>query len=121
MTDGAVDDGVSHAGDCWGVYDDASVRDLRDGAEQQLVLRSCVTLANNVTQVGTAKAGDVSVRIAQAELLDDVVANALGGAGGEGGDGTIGEEFAEAAKLPIFGAEVMAPFGDAMCFVDGEK
>ena len=61
------------------------------------------------------------VRIAQTELLDDVMADALGGAGGKGGDRAVGEKFAEAAELAIFGAEVVAPLGDAMGFVNGEE
>src|SRR4029077_6140491 len=87
-------DSVTHARDRGSVDDHASVRDLRDGAQQQFILRSGVTLANDVSQIGAAKAGDVLVGIAQAELLDNVVADALGGAGGEGGDGAVGKEFA---------------------------
>ena len=55
------------------------------------------------------------------ELVDDVVADLLGGAGGEGGDGVIGEEGAEFAELAVFGAEVVAPLGDAVGFVNGEE
>src|ERR1700686_1648206 len=70
---------------------------------------------------GPAKAGNVLVRIAQAELLDNVVANALRGAGGERRDGVVGKEFAELAELAVFRAEFVAPFGDAMRFIDGKK
>src|SRR5260370_41052306 len=49
------------------------------------------------------------------------MANALRRAGGERGDRAVGEEFTEAAELPVFGAEVMSPLGDAMRFVDGEE
>src|SRR5260370_20063352 len=49
------------------------------------------------------------------------MANALRRAGGERGDRAVGEEFTEAAELPVFGPEVMSPLGDAMRFVDGEE
>src|ERR1700686_4628004 len=70
---------------------------------------------------GPAKAGNVLVRIAQAELLDNVVANALGGAGGERRDGVVGKEFAELAELAVLRTEFVTPFGNAMRFIDGEK
>ena len=84
-------------------------------------MRSGVTLADDVSQIGAAKAGDVFVGITEAELLDDIVADALSRAGGEGDDGEVRKKFAEAAKLAVLGAEVVAPFGDAMGFVDGEE
>ena len=114
-------DGVTHAGDSGSVDDDAAVRDLFDGSEEEFILRFGVALANNVPQIGAAKAGDVLVRIAQAELIDDVVADPLGGAGSESGDWAVGKELAEAAELAILGPEVVAPFGDAMCLIDREE
>src|SRR5229473_8000586 len=114
-------DCVSHARDCRGVDDDAAVRDSLNGAQQPFILRFCVTLANDVSQISAAKTRDVFVRIAQAKLLDDVVPDALRGAGGESSDGTIRKKFAEAAELPILRPEVVAPFGDAMRLVDGEE
>ena len=114
-------DGFTNARNRGCVDDNAAVCDLPDGAEQQFILHPGVTLANDVSKIGAAKAGDMFVGIAKAELLDDVVADALRGAGGESGDGAIREEFAEAAELAIFGAEVMSPFGDAMGFVDREE
>src|SRR5690242_13629212 len=113
--------GVSHTGDGGRVDDDAAVGDLLDGAQQQFILRASIGLANDVAQIGAAKAGDVLERLAEPELLDDVVADALGGAGGEGGNRAVREKFAEAAELAILGAEVMAPFGNAMGFVNSEE
>ena len=114
-------DGFADAGDGGGVDDDAAVGNLPHGAKEEFILRAGVGLADDVAQIGAAKAGDVLVRIAKAELVDDVAANAFGGAGGEGGDGEIGKNLAEAAELAVFRAEFVAPLGDAMGFVDGEE
>src|SRR6266404_9588780 len=114
-------DGFSHASDGGRVDDDAAVRDLPHGAEKQFVLRSGVGLADDVAEVPTAESSDVFVGIPEAELFDDVAANALCGAGGEGGNGAVGKNLAQAAELAVFGAEFMAPLGNAMGFVDGEK
>jgi len=49
------------------------------------------------------------------------VAHAPGSAGGEGGDGRIGKVLPQRAELAVLGAKLVAPFGDAVGFVDGEK
>ena len=67
------------------------------------------------------EAGNVFVRIAQLQLLKNVVPHLPGGAGGEGRDGMIGKMRAQPAQLPVFGAEFVPPFRNAMRFVDGEK
>ena len=74
----------------------------------------------DVIQIRAMEAGDVFVGLAELELFDDVVADVLGGAGGEGGDGAIGEMGAQIIELAVFGAEFVAPFGDAVGFVDYE-
>ena len=114
-------DGFADAVDGGGVDDDAAVGDLADGAKEEFVLRASVGLADDVAEIGAAEAGDVFVGIAQAELLDDVAAHAFCGAGSEGGDGAVGKNLAQAAELAILRAEFMAPLGNAMGFVDGEK
>ena len=91
------------------------------GAHEQSGLRARVALFDHVTQIGAMKAGDVLIGIAQAELLDDVVADVARGAGGEGGDGAIGEMLSEAGELAIFGTEFVAPLGNAMRFVNCEE
>jgi len=89
-------DRVSHARDCRGG------KTMMLPSDTCFTARSshsfcvfCVTLANDVAQIGTAKAGDVFVRLAQAKLLDDVMANPLRGAGGERGDRTVGKKFTQ--------------------------
>ena len=58
-------------------------------------MRLLVALMRHVTQVGAMEAGDVFVRLAELELLQDVVPHAAGGAGGEGGDGLIRKMLAQ--------------------------
>ena len=84
-------------------------------------MRLLVALVHDVAQVGAVEAGDVLVRVAKLELLQDVVAHAARGAGGEGGDGLVGKMLAQRTELAVFRAELVAPFGDAVRFVDGEK
>ena len=55
------------------------------------------------------------------KLRQDIVADALGGAGGESGDGLAGEIRAQRAQLPVFRPELVPPFGNAVRFVDGEE
>src|SRR4029077_20855593 len=87
----------------------------------KFVLRAGTGLVDGIAQIGTAKTGDVFVRIAQAKLLDDVAAHTFCGAGRECGDGSIGENLAQAAELAIFRTKLMAPLRDAMGFVNSEK
>src|SRR6266446_2376771 len=114
-------DGFSHADDRGRIDDDAAVRDLPHGAKEEFVLRSGIGLADDVAEVRTAETSDVFVRITEAELLDDVAANALRGAGGEGGDGAVRKNLAQTAELAVLRAEFMAPLGNAVGLVDGEK
>ena len=67
------------------------------------------------------KAGNVFVRIAQLQLVKNVVPHPLGGAGGEGRNGTVGKMRAQTAQLPVFRAKLMPPLRDAMGFVNREK
>ena len=51
----------------------------------------------------------------------DVGGDLGGGRGGEGEDAGDAEVFGEAGKFEVVGAEVVAPLGDAVGFVDGEE
>ena len=72
-------------------------------------------------KVGAVEAGDAHVRVVEAEALDDVVADTGVGGGGEGDDGRVLEAGAGGAQIPVAGAEVVAPLGDAVRLVDGEQ
>src|SRR5271166_1707057 len=104
-----------------GVDDDVAVLHFFYRFHDVVVLHAAFALADNVTEIFAAEAGDGFEGIAEFELGDDVVADLLGGAGGEGGDGLIGEKGAEFAELAIFGAEVVAPLRDAMGFINSEE
>jgi len=67
------------------------------------------------------EADDVLIGLAQLELLQNIVPHVARGAGGEGGDRGLREMLAQGAQVAVFGPELMAPFGDAVSFVDGEK
>ena len=56
-----------------------------------------------------------------AELIEDVGAGVLVGGGGQREPGHAGEAIEQRAQQAIVGAEVMAPFADAMRFVDREQ
>ena len=84
-------------------------------------MRVLGALLYHVAKVGAVKAGDVFVRIAQPELIENVVPHALRRTGGEGGDGNIGEVLAQAGELAVLRAELVAPFGDAVRLIDGEQ
>ena len=114
-------DGRFHFRNRGRIDDQIRFRVVANRGEQHLVLLLFAALHCEIPQIGTIEAGDVFVRIVQAKLLDDVVTDVLRGAGRECGDALVGEFGAQAAELPIFGAEFVAPFRDAVGFVDCKK
>src|SRR5580693_8295495 len=67
------------------------------------------------------KAGDVLMRIAQAELPQNVMPDLFRGARGEGRNGMIREQFSQSPELPVFRTKLVSPFRDAVRFVDSEE
>lgn len=51
----------------------------------------------------------------------DVGGGGWGGGGGEAEDWERAEGFGDGGEAEVIGAEVVAPFGDAVGFVDGEE
>lgn len=55
------------------------------------------------------------------EGVADVSGGGWGGGGGEAEDGEWAEGGGDGGEAEVIGAEVVAPFGDAVGFVDGEE
>ncbi len=74
-----------------------------------------------IGEIGPVETGDVTARLAQAQLLEDVGPDAFGGRGGERHQRHFREEIAQARELAVLGPEIMSPFADAMRLVDGDE
>ena len=87
---------------------------------QQLIVR--LVLGNDaVGEVGAVEAGDVAFRLVQFQMRDDVFADAARGGGGERHERDVRKMFAQPGDLAVFGAEIVAPFADAMRLVNGDE
>ncbi len=71
-------------------------------------------------EVFTVKAGDEFSGLGNGEGGFDVCPDSFGGSGGDGDTGGIGQAIANVDELAVFGAKIVAPFGDAVGFVDGQ-
>src|SRR3954465_1309667 len=63
----------------------------------------------------------MNARFAKAEVGNNVGAHAFGGGGGERHERRVGEDIAQGGNLAVFGAEIVAPFANAVGFVDGDE
>ena len=59
--------------------------------------------------------------MAEAELGQNVLPHALGSGGGQGDNRSVGTDLAERLQPAVGGAELVAPLGDAVGFVDGDE
>ena len=91
------------------IDDHVAARVVPQRAHQQLLLFAAFALLHDVAQIRAMKAGDVLVRIAQAQLLDDVVPHAAGGAGGERRERPVGEMQAQSAQAAGIRGETRGP------------
>ncbi len=73
-----------------------------------------------VHEVGSVELTHQHVRLIEAELLDDVVANARRRGRGECVDARAGKTLLQRRQLPVLGAEVVTPVADAVRLVHGE-
>src|SRR5712692_9889733 len=108
-------------GDRGGVDDDVAVRVLPKRPHQQAGLHAPIAFLHDIPQVGPMEAGDVLVRVAQPELIDNIVTHALGGACSKSCDVAVGKMEPEAAQLPVFRSKLVPPLRDAVRLVNGEK
>src|SRR6266568_4171913 len=66
------------------------------------------------------KAGDVLLRIAEPQLMKDIVPHPAGCACGEGGNRLVWKIDPQAVQLAVFRTEFMSPFGNAVRLINGE-
>src|ERR1035438_6345970 len=78
-------------------------------------------LVGHVSQVRAVEAGDVFVRLAQAQLVQNVLPHALGGARRERRDRLVRKIRPQRTQLPVIRPELVPPLRNAVRFVDGEK
>ena len=118
----AVGERLGHAlgGGARGAIDDAALV-LALFHELEDLLERFVLGGDAVGEVGAVETRDKSRRVAQAQVLHDVAAHAFGGRRGERHDGDVGQQDAELGELPVLGAEIVAPLGDAVRLVDGDR
>src|SRR2546423_6874035 len=83
---------------------------------QQLFVRT-VLRQNAISEIGTIEAGDVTFRLAQTKLFEDVIPYPWGGRRGQRHQGSLRKQFTQLRQLPILRTKVMAPLADAMRFV----
>ena len=84
-------------------------------------MRSLLALMHHVAQIRAVEARDVLMRVAQLELLENVVPHAARRARGEGGDRLVRKILPQRAELPVLRAELVPPFGNAVRLVDREE
>ena len=76
---------------------------------------------HHIAQVFAMEAGDVEMRIAHLQLLQNVVPHLPRRAGGEGRNRKLGKARAQSAELAVVGPELVAPLGNAMRLIDRKK
>ena len=80
-----------------------------------------VARGDRVADVGAIESRDDHAVARDAELVEDIGAGDCVGGGGEREAGDFGEGVEQRAEETIVGAEIVAPFADAMRFVDREE
>src|SRR3989344_5947416 len=89
--------------------------------EAQQLRGGVLFLFEAVADVGPVKAADEQPRILQLQPLDDVLARERIGRGGERNARYLRVTLVQQRERAVFGAEIVAPLADAVCFVDGEQ
>src|SRR5262245_23873234 len=74
-----------------------------------------------VKEIRTVERSDKLQRIAQAELSDDVPADASGRCRGVRVDADARQPLAQTPELPVLRPEIVSPLADAMRLVDGDE
>ena len=74
-----------------------------------------------IVEVGAIETGDVLLRLAQMQLVDDVASHPFSGRGRQRQKWHPGQAATQFAQPAVIGAEVVPPHGDAVRFVDSHK
>src|SRR5580693_7558790 len=109
--------GVSALSTC-AVNDAAIVRPALN-ERQQLFVRRCLR-NNTVSEIWSVKAGDITARLPQLQLLHNIGPHPFGSRCSERHHWHVRKMRSQFLELAIFRPEIVAPFADAMCLVDGE-
>ena len=100
--------------------DDAAIHRSRFDEVQNLLRR--LLLGNDaIGEVRTVEARHKNLRLAKAQVLDDVIPHALGGRRRECHEWNVGKPLPKPGDLAILGAEIMAPLGYAVGLVNGDR
>src|SRR5947208_14746501 len=75
---------------------------------------------NTVSEIWAVKAGDITARLPQLQLLANIGAHPLGSCCSERHYRHVRKMRPQFLELAIFRPEIVAPFADAMRFVDGK-
>src|SRR6266545_7743103 len=100
------------------VNDAAIVRPAADELEQLLVGRRF--WYNAVNEIWPVKAGDITPRLPQLQLLHDIGLHPFGSRGSQRDHWHVRKMRPQFLELAVLRPEIVAPFADAMRFVDGE-
>ena len=76
---------------------------------------------HRIAQVASVEAGQKDLPPLQVKLADDVLAHLFGGSGGQGNHRDRREFLTQQLQIPVVGAKLVAPFGDAVGLVDGDE
>ena len=99
--------------------DDAGTADVADDPQELFVF--VVGMAHGIREVGTRKIAAQQMGFREAQLFHDVVRDARCGRGRESQHGDAGNPLAQLGDPQVGGPEIVAPLGDAVGLIDGEK
>ena len=103
------------------IYDHAFSRILPQGAAEQFHLRSRLALVNHISQILAMEAGDIAIRLAHLQLLQNVVPHLPRGACRKRRNRQRRKLRPQPAQLPVVGTEFVSPLGNAMRLIHRKK
>ncbi|VVO45103.1 hypothetical protein PS710_06569 [Pseudomonas fluorescens] len=91
------------------------------GQEREQLLARLLLGHDTVENVRAVEAREETLGVLQMQAIDDFFPGALVGGRGQGDARDMGEQLRQLAQLQVFAAEVVAPLGHAMRFIDSEQ